>query len=72
MSTAPPTGQYNPLAVTKGLIRRFENPKTQAALDLGIAEMGPNDHLGVIVHHLYDTTGAVIEIDARPELPPKI
>jgi len=57
--TTPVYTPYDPLALNKtGLIRRFENPKTQAALDLGIAELGPDDHMGVIAHHLYDTTGA--------------
>jgi hypothetical protein len=42
-------------------IRRFENPKTQAALDLGIAEMGPNDPVAVIVHHVYDVDGNKVE-----------
>ena len=53
--------EINPLAVTKaGLIRRFENPKTQAALDLGIAEMNPDDSVGVIVHHIYDSSGSAM------------
>jgi hypothetical protein len=60
MST-PAHQPYDPLATTPGLIRRFENPKTQAALDLGIAEMDPGDKVGVIVHHVYTTDGVLIK-----------
>ena len=62
------TPAYNPLAITPGLIRRFENPKTQAALDLGIAEMGPEDRVGVIVHHVYTTDGALIENETKASI----
>ena len=66
MSTpVTPAKPYDPLATTPGLIRRFENPKTQAALDLGIAEMDSADRVGVIVHHIYDTAGAVIQNETK-------
>lgn len=64
--TTPVYKPYDPLALNKtGLIRRFENPKTQAALDLGIAELDPSDQVGVIIHHIYDTSGAVIENESK-------
>lgn len=71
MSTPAPI-PYNPLATTPGLIRRFQNPKTQAALDMGIAEMDPADKVGVIVHHVFDTAGNVIQNETKASIVVKI
>ena len=68
MST-PVYAPYDPLAVSKaGLIRRFENPKTQAALDLGIAEMGPDDPVAVIVHQIYNVDGSAIQNETKASI----
>lgn len=74
MSTpVTPAKPYDPLAVSKaGLIRRFENPKTQAALDLGIAEMNPEDRVGVIVHHVYDSSGVAIQNETKATIVVKL
>lgn len=50
------------LAVTeKNGIRRFSNARLQAALDSAIAEMGPDDHVAVVAHHVYHDDGTEIE-----------
>jgi hypothetical protein len=66
MST--PVPYYDPLATTPGLIRRFENPKTQAALDMGIAEMDPADKVGVIVHQIFDVNGVAIQNETKASI----
>jgi hypothetical protein len=64
MSQMQPAKPYNPYAVKEvpsasgGLgLRKFENPKTQAALDLGLAELGPNETVAAVAHHVYDQHG---------------
>jgi hypothetical protein len=39
----------------------FVNPKTQAAIDLGLAELEPGKTFAAVAHHVYDNDGTRIE-----------
>ena len=63
-----PLVPYNPaqlVEVPRLGIRMFENPKTQAALEMGLAELSPTDTVAAIVHHIYDQHGEQIRNETK-------
>ena len=62
-----PLVPYNPKQLVESPlgIRRFENPKTQAALEMGLAEFKPGDTVAAVVHHIYTQYGDQIQNESK-------
>jgi len=62
-----PLVPYNPAQIVESPlgIRRFENPKTQAALEMGLAELKPGDTVAAVVHHIYNQHGEQIQNETK-------
>lgn len=44
------------LVETNG-IKRFSDARIQAAIDSALAELGPNEPIAVVAHHIYNSDG---------------
>ena len=42
-------------------VRRFSNGRLQAAIESAMAELGPDDHVAIVAHQIYDRDGDAIE-----------
>jgi hypothetical protein len=46
-------------------LRSFANPKTQAAIEMGLAELNDGETVAAIVHHIYNQHGDQIENESK-------
>jgi hypothetical protein len=68
-----PLVPYDPYAIVESPppfpgapgLRSFANPKTQAAIEMGLAELGEGETVAAVVHHIYNQHGDQIENESK-------